>query len=222
MRRVVVGVVVVASGLGLAGYAPAQAAGRPVCDLVTDGSGDTTQGPTQATVPTDEPALDIVSADVSVNPAWVTTAVRVKKLAPGRGSLPDMWRWSMLFTAGSVTYAVEARTGAGGVFGSVEVVNMLDASTASWTERDVAAKVRVTLDEQRSEIRATVARSALADTGGVGIGQRLSGLHAYSWHDHTAYASVFTRPGGEYDVADIASSSKAYVAGARSCVKPGS
>lgn len=224
MRRIVVGLVMTAVGLGSAGYSPLQAATRPACDLVTDHSGDTTQGPPQAPVPTDEPSLDIVSADVSANAAWVTTAVRVKKLALGRGTVPDMWRWTMSFTAGNVTYALQVRTGNGGVVGRVMVVHMIDAQTASWTESGTAAHVRVTLDEQRNEIRATVARSALADSGGVALGDRLTGLVAYSWHEHTAYVDgVFNYPGGEYDLADTATSSKkTYVAGTRSCVKPGS
>src|SRR4051812_16586001 len=124
MRRVGLSVVVAATALGVSGYAPVQAATRPVCDLVRDVPGDTTAGPMQATVPTDEPSLDIVSADVSVNSAWVTTAVRVKKLILGAGAAPDMWRWSMTFTAGSVTYGLQARTGIGGVVGTAQVVHM--------------------------------------------------------------------------------------------------
>lgn len=224
MRRVVVGLIVTAVGLGSAGYSPLQAATRPACDLVTDKPGDTTAGPPQAPVPTNEPALDIVSADVSVNAAWVTTALRVKKLALGRGTAPDMWRWSVIFTAGSTTYALDARAGVGGVVGEAYVVHMMDANTASWFGSGTGARVRVTLDEQRNEIRATVARSALVDTGGVRLGDRLTGLLAYAWHEHTAYVDgVFNYPGGEYDLADLATSSKkTYVAGTRSCVKPGS
>lgn len=224
MRRLVVGVLVAASGLALSGYSPAGAATRPACGLLSDAQGDTTAGPPQAPVPTSEPALDIVSADVSVSKAWVTAAVRVKKLAVGRGQVPDMWRWNMIFTAGDVTYGLTGRTGQGGVVGDVTVVHMMDPDTATWAESGIGTPttVRVTLDEQRSEIRMTVSRAALEKSGGVAIGQRLSGLRAYSWHEHTAYTSAFNRPGGEYDVADMAKSSKTYVAGARSCVKPGS
>jgi hypothetical protein len=222
MRRLVVGIVVAASGLGLSGFAPVQAGTRPACDLVTDAPGDTTAGPPQAPVPTDEPSLDVVSADVSVNAKWVTTAVRVKKLAPGRGTAPDMWRWSAIFAAGSTTYLLDARWGQGGLYGSVGTLAGYDGQSPTWFESEIATKVRVTLDEQRNEIRATVARSALDRSGGVAIGQRLTTLRAYSWHEHTAYVSVFARPGGEYDIADWASSSKTYVAGARSCVRPGS
>lgn len=222
MRRLVVGVVVVASGLALSGYSPAGAAARPACDLVTDVSGDTSAGPPQAPVPTSEPALDIVAADVSVSKAWVTTAIRVKKLALGRSPVPDMWRWNMMFAAGPVTYMLNARTGVGGTFGDVSVVYVLDADTATWGESRVLANVKVTMDEQRNEIRATVARSALAASGGVAIGQRLTGMRAYTWHEHTAYAPMFNQPGGEWDIADMAKSTKTYVAGTRSCVKPGS
>lgn len=225
MRRLAIGVVVAASGLVLSGFSPAQATSRLACDLLTDAPGDTTQGPPQKPVPTSEPGLDVVSADVSVSKAWVTTAVRVKKLALGGSQAPDMWRWAMMFTAGDVTYALTVRTGIGDVYGEATVVHMLDADTATWSESGIgnAAKVRVTLDEQRSEIRATIARSALTGSGGVGIGQRLSGLRAYTFHEHTAYVDgVFNYPGGEYDIADMAKSSKTYLAGARSCVKPGS
>jgi len=222
MRRIVVGLLVTAVGLGSAGYSPLQAATRPACDLVTDHSGDTTAGPPQAPVPTDEPSLDVVSADVSVNAKWVTTAIRVKKLAPGQGTVPDMWRWSAIFAAGSTTYVLDARWGQGGIYGSAGTLAGYDGQSPSWFESEIAAKVRVTLDEQRNEIRATIARSALAGSGGVALGQRLATLRAYSWHEHTAYASVFARPGGEYDIADWASSSKTYVAGTRSCVRPGS
>jgi len=222
MRRIAVGLVVTAIGLGSAGYSPLQAATRPVCDLVTDHSGDTTAGPPQAPVPTDEPSLDIVSSDVSVNAKWVTTAIRVKKLAPGQGTAPDMWRWSAIFAAGSTTYLLDARWGQGGIYGSLGTLAGYDGQSPTWFESEIAAKVRVTLDEQRNEIRATVPRSALAGSGGVALGERLTTLRAYSWHEHTAYVSVFARPGGEYDIADWASSSKTYVAGTRSCVKPGS
>jgi hypothetical protein len=223
MRRLVVGIVVAASALGVSGVAPLHAATRPACDLVTDKPGDTTAGPPQAPVPTNEPSLDIVSADVSANAKWVTTAVRVKKLAFGEGVAPDMWRWSAIFAAGSTTYVLDARWGQGGLYGKAGVLAGYDGQSPSWFESEIAANVRVTLDEQRNEIRATIARSALAGSGGVALGQRLTTLREYSWHEHTAYASVFARPGGEYDIADWASSSnKTYVAGARSCVKPGS
>ncbi|MBV9097486.1 MAG: hypothetical protein JO079_05470 [Frankiaceae bacterium] len=221
MRRLMVGVVVVASGLGSA-YAPAQAATRLACGLVSDAPGDTTAGPTQAQVPTNEPSLDIVSADVSVNSVWVTTAVKVKKLTLGAGPLPDMWRWSMSFTSGATTYVTHARTAEGGVFGEVNVVHSVGGDDTSWFESFVTSDVLVTLDEQRSQIRVSVKRSALDRSGGVAVGDRLSNLRAYTWHEHTANASLFTQPGGEYDIADTATSAKTYVAGTRSCVKPGS
>jgi hypothetical protein len=127
-----------------------------------------------------------------------------------------------MFTAGSVTYALQARTGIGGVFGAARVVYMIDPQSASWGETAIQAKVRVTLDEQRSQIRMTVARSALGEAGGVAVGQRLTSPRVYTWHEHTAYTEGFNQPGGEYDIADMASSSKSYVAGTRSCVRPGS
>ena len=200
---------------------PATASARISCHLVRDASGDTHLGAPQAAAPTDEAALDIVAADVASDDRWVTAAVDVRSLAGNLPIVDGAWRWSVRFTAGA-TYIFHGRLGAGGIFGEVMRVYVLDDATTSWIETGPITEATVHLDHQRQQVRISVARHALDATGGVPIGVQVTGVRAYTWHEHTAYTSAFTQPGGEYDLADTATSRASYVAGTPSCVKPGS
>lgn len=215
-----------AGGLLLTSTAAAtHAAAKPriSCHLITDPANDTHLGTPQAAAPTDEPGLDIVGADVAVDSRWVTAAVNVRSLAGLNDSIiPGPFRWSLRFTAGLSTYIMHARTGQGGAFGEALRVYVLDDSTESWMESGPIVPASVHFDQQRRQVRITVARHALDGNGGVALGERLTALHAYSWHEHTAYSEYFSQPGGEYDMADAANSRASYVAGTPSCVKPGS
>jgi hypothetical protein len=220
MRRILglllAGTLVTALALAL----PASARSAVSCRLVSDAGNDTVAGAQPAVVPTDEPSLDITSADVAGNATWITTAVSVRHLdVSDTSGVPAMGRWSVLFTAGDVSYLFHARVGQGGVFGQVDEVHYVDRSSNSWTETgNTGITPRVTLDRQRNQVRISVRRSAL----GISVTQRLTQLVAYTWHEHTAYTNGFKQPGGEYDMTDDASSNASYVVGTRSCVKPGS
>jgi hypothetical protein len=193
------------------------------CHLVRDVAGDTHIGTPQAAAPSDEPALDILAADVAVDSRWVTVAVDVRSLDTSAAAVvPGPWRWSVRFTAGATTYIFHGRLGQGGAFGEVLRTYVLDDSTDSSMDSGPIVRASVHLDYQRRQVRVTVARRLLEPLGGVQVGERLTGLHAYSWHEHTGYTEYFNQPGGEYDMADKASSTASYVAGAPSCVKPGS
>lgn len=222
MRRVVI-VALVAATAGYA-YLPADARVARACHLVRDAANDTTIWPPQAGVPSNEPQLDIVAADVAANSKWVTAAIDVRSLAsassPASAVIPGLWRWSFRFTAGGTTYMFHGRLGEGGLQADAHTVQIIDDSTNSWVEEHLIP-ARTTLDYQRNQVRITVARADLDTYGGVAIGQRLTNLHAYTWHEHTAYTSYFDQPGGEYDIADFASSTASYVAGTPSCVTPG-
>ena len=209
---------------GAAASSPADAKTRLSCHLLRDAANDTHIGTPQAAVPSDEPALDIVGADVAVDNRWVTTAIDVRSLKEMSNSsvVPGPWRWSVRFNAAGTTYMFHGRLGQGDAFGEVLRTYILDDSTDSWAESGPMVRATVHFDQQRRQVRVTVPRHALDPLGGVPLGERITGLHAYSWHEHTAYTEYFNQPGGEYDMADAASSTASYVAGAASCVKPGS
>ena len=209
---------------GFAASAPADAKPRVSCHLLRDAANDTHIGTPQAAAPSDEPQLDIVAADVAVDNRWVTVAVDVRSLQPSGlpAGVEGPWRWSVRFTAAGTTYMFHGRLGQGGAFGQVLRAYILDDSTDSWAESGPSARATVHLDQQRRQIRVTVPRHALDPLGGVPLGERITNLHAYSWHEHTSYTEYFNQPGGEYDLADTAQSTASYVAGSASCVKPGS
>ena len=209
---------------GFAASSPADAKAQLSCHLVRDAANDTHIGTPQAAVPSDEPALDILAADVAVDRRWVTVAVDVRSLEQSSNPavVEGPWRWSVRFTAAGTTYIFHGRLGQGGVFGEVLRTTVLDDSTDSSMDFGPMVRSTVHLDQQRRQVRMTVPRKALDPLGGVALGERLTGLHAYSWHEHTSYTEYFNQPGGEYDLADKATSTASYVAGAASCVKPGS
>lgn len=196
---------------------PTAAAAKRSCQLVTDSRGDTSQ---QGVVPTDEPALDILSADVATDAEWLTVAVRVVKLDIPESGVPPMRRWSVLLTTGDgVRYIVQARQGHGGTAGDVSVVD--GDEDGVWTQTPVQAQVRVHLDTVRAEVRISLRRGELGDSGGLRPGKRISGLRAVSWHENTLAVPVL-KLAGEWDGADDARSERSYVAGSPSCLKPGS
>lgn len=208
----------------LAGVVPVQgggpsamAAAKRSCQLITDSRGDTSQ---HGAVPTDEPALDILSADVATDAQWLTVAVRVAKLDIPESGAPPMRRWSVLLTTGNgVRYIVQARQGHGGTAGDISVVE--GDEDGLWTQTPVNVQVRVRLDTVRAEVRISVPRGELGDSSGLRPGKRITGLRAVSWHENTVMLPV-VGVSGEWDGADDARSERSYVAGSASCLKPGS
>lgn len=216
-------VLLAAAATVLSGFAgESVAATKTSCRIVVDAARDTTLGGAQKAVPTDESALDVVSADLAVDARWVTSVVRVRQLfSPERSSiLPDSGRWSLFFRVGEAAFVIHARTGEGGPMASVSAVDNLDAATYSWTESDIGAHPQVHLDQRRSEVRVSVPRADFASNGGVPLRSKLTGIGVVTWHENTI--TPFGRPGGEYDLADDAGGKATYVAGSASCVKPGS
>src|SRR4051794_41875987 len=85
---------------GFAASSPADAKAHLSCHLVRDAANDTHVGTPQAAVPSDEPALDILAADVAVDRRWGTGAVGVR--SPAQASDPAVvegaWGWGGRFT----------------------------------------------------------------------------------------------------------------------------
>lgn len=209
------------SMLGVVVSGPATAS-KASCRLVVDAAHDTTLGGAQKAVPTEEPALDVVSADIAVDARWVTTAVRVRQLFSPESStvLPNSGRWSLFFRVGEAAFVVHARTGQGGEMAGVSQVYGLDPTTYSWVEAPITAHPRVTLDRRRSEVRVSVPRADFESHGGVPLRTKLTDIGVVTWHENTV--TPFGKPGGEYDLADEAGGKASYVTGTASCVKPGS
>lgn len=218
MRKRLVFAALLVTGLAATDPLAAAAAPKRSCQLVTDVRGDTSQ---QGVVATDEPALDILSADVSSNEQWLTVAVRVAKLDIPESGVPPLRRWSVLLTtANGVRYIVQARQGQGGTSAEVDVVG--GDEDGVWTQTHTEAHANVRLDTVRGEVRISVVRGELGDSSGLMPGKRITALRAISWHEHTVALSPTFDYAGEWDGADDAQSERSYVAGSPSCLKPGS
>ena len=197
--RPVVAIALVA-GLGLGGLSVAQAA-PPVCNLITDPVGDST-GPTQT--------LDVVSGDIASDKKKITAVIRMVDLAETDPTSPTGLSWSIRFNAAGadLPYYIlaqkDARGNTGFSFGQISGTNTLTTLGGATGIIDVAKK------EVRIHVRATDLR--------IKPGTELTGLLAQGrrFIGEPSVAGLYLNT----DSSDPATS-KPYVMGAPSCVKPG-
>lgn len=219
MRAQRVGIaVVVAVGVWAAPLAHATAP-RPVCDLVTDPSGDVT--PAAPGVQNGD--YDIRSADVATDGKLLTAVIRLTSLAPEDTSSPMARDYEFDFVANNSSFGLQASLLTGGV--SYEAVYYGTNAPAGRTGTDLGVITGV-VDATRHEVRMTAPLSMFAPYASFKQ-TYLDQLYVTSGravgHDGT------TTPGGKVSIGsqstavivDDASSKARYLPGRASCVRVG-
>lgn len=194
-----------ATGVASAAKKPAA---KPVCHLVTDAKGDGTGNIVGAPGTPNDPAWDIVSADVASKGDMLTAVIRVDKLAKSAATSPTGIQWRMDFTVGGVklfTQVVQDTVlGLSGTYGYVTTIsNSLGTATP-------------TLDLAKNEVRLSVPLSAFASKAAIKpIGGKLEDIAASAGRFYDLGAVTAS------DQSDDAAASKLYVTGSASCVAVG-
>ena len=183
---------------GFGGLSAAQAA-PPVCNLITDPAGDAT-GPTQT--------LDVVSGDIASDKKRITAVIRMANLAETDPTSPTGLSWGLEFNAAGtdLPYFIlaqrDTRGAVGYSFGSVDG-NSLTVLGGGTGVIDIAKK------EVRIHVKATDLRIKPGTelTNLLAQGRRFIGAPGLGLYLGTDSSDPLT--------------SKPYVMGAPSCVKPG-
>lgn len=159
--RVAALLIAVASGAGLFGGS-AQAT-APTCALVTDPAGDAAvyrSATTPVSTP-NEPALDVVSADVGSGPRAVTFVVRVSRLGTAVEAGPRLDMWRTYFTFRGRGFAASASRA---LDGSRFVVEGEFPETSSPPGFTSSVPVTGSFDMARNEVKVVVPRDLLGRT----------------------------------------------------------
>jgi len=194
------------SALSLAALAP-QASAAPSCNLIEDAKGDATQlyilG--EGSVP-NEPALDIVSADVASNGKQMTTAIRVDKLARNSSGSPYGNIWYVYFSVGGIEFYTQAQSP---LTGDVFTVGYIaDTGLRTALPDNTATGV---VDLEKNEVRVTFNLAQLATQAPAKPGSKITGLRGLT--NRSAVRVVLQ--------SDEAIGAKSYVEGSPSCVVVG-
>lgn len=201
--------VAVVAGGAVASAAPA----KPSCNLIEDAKADTflirSQDSAGAYGP-NESAVDIVSGDIATDGKTITAVLRIAKLAKSSGTAPTGLSFRVQFASPSQDdenmYLSAATNGTTETFAAGT-----RAITANLATK--LADATGVFDLAKSEVRISVPLKIFAAQG-LKPGTKLSmaGL------DQTANRLL---PNGSGVFADVATSEKTYIAGAKSCVVPG-
>lgn len=206
---------VAAAGAAGAATRPRPKPLKPVCNLVTDESGDATFQPPLPT-PSDD-ALDIVSGDIATNAKTLTGVVRVKALG---GTSPSQFTGQTYYLQFNVPgfanplyvgYQFD-QTAALFQYGDLETTQ----GQGIYTPKGNATGV---VDTVKNEIRISVPITDLASLARVKPGMKLTGIQALTFQNVGVPNAA--GGGGLLGGGDTADGTKAYVAGYPSCVKPG-
>jgi hypothetical protein len=199
-------------GAGTA-YAVTKPKPKPVCNLLTDPKDDA-DGSFIASgiMPNTEDAVDIVSGDVAADSKFLTTVLRVKKLATSSPTAPGGLHWKVFISiAGQEIYTqVIAPLGGSPSFG----YGHIDEATGT-SSRDGDATGAI--DTAKNEVRVSIPIKSLPMS--VKTGTRIE-----FGPDDVNAGRYFGSPSGSpslSDPTDTATSGKVYRAGTLSCVKPG-
>lgn len=199
-------------GAGTA-YAVTKPKPKPVCNLLTDPRDDA-DGTFVATglLPASEDAVDIVSGDVAADAKFLTTVLRVKKLATSSPTAPGGLHWKVFVSvAGEEIYTqVIAPLGGSPSF----AFGHIDPATGTSARDGAATGV---IDSAKNEVRVSIPIKSLPMK--VKTGTRIE----FGPSDVNA-GRYFGAPSGSpslSDSTDVATSTKVYRAGTLSCVKPG-
>jgi hypothetical protein len=199
-----------AGGAGLA-HAATKPAPKPVCNLLTDAAGDADGTFLQeGMLPSSEDAVDIVSGDVAADTKFLTTVLRVKKLAASSATAPGGLHWKFFVTVGGSTIYTQVIAPVGGSpsfgYGHID-------PTAGTSSRDGDAQG--VLDLAKNEVRVSIPAGSLPVK--LKTGTRIDTLEPNAGR---YYGSPTGSPSLS-DSTDLATSSKVFKVGQLSCVKPG-
>ncbi len=211
----------------IADAAPKKPAVKPVCNLVNDAAKDTfavRAQDAQGAYGPQEDALDIVSMDLASDSKTLTGVVRVAKLAMSAQSAPGGTDYRISFTLPGQdptegNFFLNARTTSAGVPSFLLGLRTVVGASQSLTAK--VADATGTFDLIKNEVRIHVPVSDVKTaTESMAAGKKLS----FVGLDLTSARQVAINPVtgiGTATFADVANSDKLYVAGAKSCVKPG-
>ncbi len=222
-------------GTGLAASAdaarkPKTRAIPPVCDLVTDATGDTFLLRTQDSVGKygpQEDALDITSMDIASDAKRLTAVVRVKKLSTKVATAPLGTDYRLQFVlpgeAAGENIVMNARTDPSGTPSFIVVARTLIPNGQGQSTTAKIADITGVFDLAKNEIRMTVPLSVLSPKGAVSPGSKIA-LNTLGGLDQTSARATVVNPVtgvGTATFADVALSDRVYTAGAPSCVVVG-
>lgn len=179
---------------------------KPVCNLITDPSGDANGfvvTDTGLPVPPSNDNLDVVSADIASNAKTITAAIRLKALGEDATSPAGSTVYFNFFVNGKQQYLNADLDGSGGATYSYG-----DFTGANGGRAQIAETTGV-LDTAKKEIRISAPANGFKEA--IRPGTKLTDLSVLAQRLFV----VFTPS------ADAAESSKVYSSGALSCVKPG-
>lgn len=197
------GLLAAAAATSVAAPAPKKA-----CNLTVDRTGDATRyfvnGPGGPNVQ----ALDIKSVDIASNAKFVTTVVRVAKLAETEATAPYGMAWRATFKLGELEYYTKVMVNRDKVktydFGFLD--NAIESSLGT-------SDGTLAFDLTTSEIRLTVPVNKWANKGAPTVGKKALNISAKSYR-------AMPRPALDSD-SDDATGTAAYTFGAPSCVVVG-
>jgi hypothetical protein len=209
---------------------------KPVCNLAVDPAGDApldlSGGLAPSKMPNDANG-DILSADLASDGKFVTAVIRVKTLATPDTTFPEAHLYMLSWTAPGHHAPVylgatvdpspaSAAYGPQYVFG-----DSAEFHSTGFIYYNIGSTAKGTVDARKNTITLSVPISAIRSYGKFTPGSRFTGLEAST----QALANGPVLPtnvapfGGSITLGfqeDVADASKDYVAGTRSCVKPGS
>jgi hypothetical protein len=181
---------------------------KPVCNLLVDAKGDATQlyvAP-EGTGPND-PALDVVSADVASNGKVITTVLRVDKLAKSGTTAPTGYVWYVYFTVNGQEFYTQTKSDPTGDVFSVGYV----ASGTGLRTALADSTAKGTFVTAKNEIHVTFNAAQLTELAPFKKGAKLVNLRALT---NRGFVRVVFQ-------ADEATGGKTYTDSTPSCVKPG-
>lgn len=181
---------------------------KPACNLVQDVKGDGTANILLDEGTPNDPAWDIISADIASDGSKLTTVVRVDKLAKSASSSPTGIQWRFNFTVGEESLYTSVRSdtvfGVSGSYGYVDGISR------------TIAKVDPVLDMDKNEVRITVPLSGFAERVKINkTGTKLTGLSASAGRFYNFGAVTGSEP------SDRAEGPRSYSTGTKSCVAVG-
>lgn len=214
----------------LATAAPiASAAPKPVCNTITDPKGDTfaiRAQDGQGAYGPQEDALDIVSADLASDGKVVTAVVRLASLNRAIATSPAGFTVGVDFLIGSSAthvvrlQGVHTRDGGDRFEVSAKATNAVPNSPSTYV-----GQVTGVVDQKKGEVRISAPAALLATYGAIKAGAKLIPNEAESATSSRAVPAITSTPGQPMTTrgpfADIASSGKTVLVGAKSCVVPG-
>lgn len=212
--------VTLAAATAILGLAPAALGAPKVCNLVVDPKGDQHHFGDEAH-PADSyyvsPDLDIVGGDIASNKRHVTAVLRLASLRQTDMDAPTGRSWSATFTVGGTTYQFRARQaqtgGSGTVWNETAGVGLGTAAVVyDYTNREIrfSAPVSVFKLKPGQQITGlTLTAGHFYGTGPIALSAPVAGYGAYAGS------------AGADGTLDTAKTTKAYTAGAASCVAVG-